>query len=74
MEEACNLTGAWTEPKLIIPAFIALILSGAFPLLLQKFKVKREVEEKRFTPLITMYCLREAPCLKRSCIGIPYEN
>lgn len=48
MEEACNFIGAWIEPKLIIPAFIALISSGIFPFLLHKYKVKREREEKLF--------------------------
>ena len=48
MEEACNLIGAWIEPKLIILALIALISSGAFPFFLHKYKVKREREEKLF--------------------------
>ena len=48
MEEACSLIGTWIEPKLIIPALIALISSGIFPLLLHKYKVKREREEKLF--------------------------
>lgn len=48
MEEACNLIGTWIEPKLIIPALIALISSGVFPFLLHKYKVKREREEKLF--------------------------
>lgn len=42
MEEAYNFIGAWIEPKLIIPALIALISSSIFPLLLHKYKVKRE--------------------------------
>jgi len=48
MEEACNVIATWIDPKLIIPAFIALVSSGAFPFLLHKYKVKREREEKLF--------------------------
>jgi hypothetical protein len=48
MEEACGLIGGWIEPKLIIPALIALISSGVFPFLLHKYKVRRERQEKLF--------------------------
>ncbi len=48
IEEACSITAMWIEPKYIIPAFIALLSSGLFPLLLHKYKVKREREEKLF--------------------------
>ncbi|GGD55772.1 ATP-binding protein [Lacimicrobium alkaliphilum] len=48
IEEACSTASMWIEPKYIIPAFMVLLSSGLFPLLLHKYKVKREREEKLF--------------------------
>ncbi|OEF87165.1 hypothetical protein [Vibrio breoganii] len=48
IEELCSTATMWIEPKYIIPAFMALLSSGLFPLLLHKYKVKRERHEKLF--------------------------
>ncbi|HHQ4662423.1 TPA: hypothetical protein ACSPZY_002864 [Aeromonas veronii] len=55
IEEVCSTTLMWIEPKFIIPAFMVLLSSGLFPLLLHKYKVKREREEKLFDTRKTEY-------------------
>ncbi|MBL0594739.1 hypothetical protein [Aeromonas veronii] len=55
IEDVCSSTWMWIEPKFIIPAFMVLLSSGLFPLLLHKYKVKREREEKLFDTRKTEY-------------------
>ena len=55
IEDVCSSTWMWIEPKFIIPAFMVLLSSGLFPLLLHKYKVKREHEEKLFDTRKTEY-------------------
>lgn len=47
-EQICNIYEIWFDPKLIIPACMVLVSSGLCPLLLHKYKLKRDRQEKLF--------------------------
>jgi len=55
VEQVCTIVDIWIDPKYIIPAFMVLLSSGLFPILLHKYKLKRERQEKLFDTRKTEY-------------------